>query len=223
MNLKDGILSLAREKKTEYQYFNGVIQFRTEIGIDPLIEIIPIKHGKTTSSNPRRLYDQEKNKLDKADNFFEGDLFCLIVDRDPDSFTKEQYKELLQREQQKEMIFCVSNPCFEFWLLLHLPDCTEYEASKLLENKKQNKNRNYIEKCLQEKLGGYNKSRIHFARIYKDKIKEAISRSKMFVTTSSDLENSLGTSVGILIQQMMKNEQEYIELLPQCIENVVEE
>lgn len=223
MNLKDGILSLAREKKTEYQYFNGVIRFRTEIGIDPLIEIIPIKHGKTTSSNPRRLYDQAKNKLDKADNFFEGDLFCLIVDRDPDSFTKEQYKELLQREQQKEMIFCVSNPCFEFWLLLHLPDCTEYEASELLENKKQNKNRNYIEKCLQEKLGGYNKSRIHFARIYKDKIKEAISRSKMFVTTSSDLENSLGTSVGILIQQMMKNEQEYIELLPKYIENVVEE
>ncbi len=193
-------------EKTEYQYFNGVIRFRTEIGIDPLIEIIPLRHDKTTSSNPLRLYNEAKEALNNADNFLQGDLFCLVVDRDPESFTEEQYDKLLQEEANKAMIFCVSNPCFEFWLLLHLTDCSEYDTNKLLENKKNDKKRTCIEECLKEKLGGYNKKRIHFGGIYKDKIKDAISRSKRFATTSSALKTSLGSSVGVLIEQMMSNE-----------------
>lgn len=46
-------------KKTEYQYFKGLIEYRNEIGIHPLIEIIPLKHEKNTGSNPLNIYKEE--------------------------------------------------------------------------------------------------------------------------------------------------------------------
>lgn len=124
-------------EKTEYKYFKGIIDYRTEIGINPLVEVIPITHEPNTSSNPLNIYNDAKAVIDKAPNFLEGDQLCIVVDRDKNSFTNEQYDKLLKAEKNEEIRFCVSNPCFEFWLLLHFSDCSEYDNSKLKENEKK--------------------------------------------------------------------------------------
>lgn len=165
-------------EKTEYKYFKGLIDFRTEIGINPLVEIIPIRHDANTSSNPERIYEDAKTAVSELQNFLDGDKLCIIVDRDKQSFTEQQYDVLLDAERRGEIKFCISNPCFEFWLLLHFSDCFEYNKQLLLANEKDG-SRTFVERCLMEKLsGGYNKSRLKFEINFKDKIKTAIENSK---------------------------------------------
>ena len=43
-------------RRTEYKYFKGIMNNRSEIDIDPLIEIIPINHDTDTGSNPMNIY-----------------------------------------------------------------------------------------------------------------------------------------------------------------------
>lgn len=191
-------------EKTEYRYFRGIIEFRSEIGIHPLIEIIPINHEQNTSSNPLNIYYQAQQALDNFPNFLEGDKLCIVVDRDKHSFTEEQFGILLGVEEKGEIKFCVSNPCFEFWLLLHFSDCSEYDRVQLANNEKYG-SRTFIENCLIEKLGGYNKSRLKFAKNYKDRITTAIKNAKNFSVVSQELQDNIGTTVAVLIDEMIAN------------------
>ena len=178
-------------EKTEYRYFKGIIEFRSEIGINPLIEIIPIRHDKDTSSNPLRIYQDATYAIKNASNFLDGDKLCIIVDRDKQSFSDSQYDVLLDAEKNGEIKFCVSNPCFEFWFLLHFSDCMEYDKNLLISNEKID-SRTYVEKCLMEKLGGsYNKNRLKFQDNYKNKIKVAIENSKKFSLITKELKMKL--------------------------------
>ena len=128
--------------KTEYQYFDGIVQNRNYIGINSLVEIVPVEHESANSENhPLKLYEAARKAIDKCDNYFpnSGDRFCLIVDRDKNSFIERQYDELLSYVQAGKVSLFVSNPCFEFWLLLHFGDCKDYDQQKLLDNKKSGK------------------------------------------------------------------------------------
>lgn len=124
------------------------------------------------------------------------------VDRDKSSFSEAQYDQLLQANENEEIRFCISNPCFEFWLLLHFSDCSEYKEQDTSENSKDGK-RTYVEKCLMVKLGGsYNKARIHFEDNFKDRIRTAIFNSKSYKTSPNELKNKIGTNIGLLIEEM---------------------
>ncbi len=190
-------------EKTEYRYFKGIIEFRTEIGINPLVEIIPIRHEQNTSSNPVNIYKDAKLAIENASNFLDGDKLCIVVDRDKQSFTDSQFDVLLNAERDNEIKFCISNPCFEFWLLLHFSDCSEYDMNLLCNNEKEG-NRTFVEKCLMEKLGGsYNKTRLKFQDNYKDKIKFAIENSKKYSLITEELKEKIGTTIGLLIEEMI--------------------
>lgn len=192
-------------EKTEYKYFKGIIDFRLEIGINPLVEIIPIIHDPNTSSNPLKIYNDAKQAIQQASNFLEGDKLCIVVDRDQQSFTESQFDILLAADKNKEIKFCISNPCFEFWLLLHYSDCKEFSEKDLLSNEKDG-NRTFVEKCLMDKLGGsYNKTRLKFVSNYKDKIITAIHNSKYYSISPEQLKNNIGTMIGILIEEMLDN------------------
>ena len=144
-----------------------------------------------------------KKAIKKASNFLDGDKLCIIVDRDKQSFTDLQYDVLLKAEKNGEIKFCITNPCFEFWLLLHFTDCTEYDKLFLVNNEKVG-NRTYIEKCLMEKLGGsYSKTRLKFQDNYKDKIKIAIENAKKYSLITEDLKEKIGTTIGLLIEEMI--------------------
>lgn len=136
----------------------------------------------------------------------DGDDLCIIVDRNRSSFSEAQYTQLLQADTNKEICFCVSNPCFEFWLLLHFSDCSEYSQNDIFENAKDG-NRTYVEKCLMTKLGGsYNKARIHFEDNFKNKIRIAILNSKLYETSVTKLKDKIGTNIGLLIEEMLDKE-----------------
>lgn len=98
-------------RRTEYMYFRGIHINRNEVGIDSLVEIIPIEHDSKTSSNPLNLYNEAKEALDNCDNYFPeaGDQFCLIVDRDRKNFSEIQYEELLKYEKNGNINLNINN------------------------------------------------------------------------------------------------------------------
>lgn len=90
------------------------------------------------------------------------DQICLIVDRDKDSFSalpgNDQYGYVVDKCKEKGFQLCITNPCFEFWLLLHFDEVFELDTDKLLENPKITVKRRYAEQELHRIYPRYKKS-----------------------------------------------------------------
>jgi hypothetical protein len=129
------------------------------------------------------------------------DRVCIIVDRDKQSFKANQYDYVRQECLKHQFDFCVSNPCFEFWLLLHYPDADKLDKQAILENKRATSKKKLTEKLLSEKLPGYKKNSLNFECI-KDKIDLAIKQEKLFCEDIEKLKTDLGTNIGLLITLM---------------------
>ena len=136
------------------------------------------------------------------------DQICLIVDRDKDSFIStpenNQYKYVLDKCNKMGFQFCVTNPCFEFWLLLHFDEVFELDEEKLLNNSKVTAKRRYAENELRKIWPGYNKSSYHSEKLVKN-IDNAIENEKKFCEDIEQLENSVGSNIGRLVQKMRQN------------------
>lgn len=137
----------------------------------------------------------------------EGDKACLVVDRDPDSFKEYQYDRVLETCENNDIDFYVTNPCFEFWLLLHYDEVFTLDPKQLLENPFTCENP-YTHKMdrmtlckAMEFIPGYRKSNIHFDEL-KGRINKAIENEKKFCEDRVKLKNELGSNVGLLIKEM---------------------
>lgn len=129
------------------------------------------------------------------------DKICFIIDRDKDSFTSEQYQYVLAKCQENNFGLYSSNPCFEFWLLLHFDSVFELDKSKLLENVKISSNKRYAEVELSKVFHGFKKSK-YDAKILIEKIDKAISNEEYFCEDVILLENNIGSRVGLLIKEL---------------------
>lgn len=136
------------------------------------------------------------------------DQICLIVDRDKDGFIStpenNQYKYVLDKCNKMGFQFCVTNPCFEFWLLLHFDEVFELDEEKLLNNSKVTAKRRYAENEFWKIWPGYNKSSYHSEKLVKN-IDKAIENEKKFCEDIEQLENSVGSNIGRLVQKMRQN------------------
>ncbi len=138
------------------------------------------------------------------DNRF--DKICLIVDRDKESFLalpgNNQYAYVLRTCQEKGFGFYVSNPCFEFWLLLHFDEVFELDQDKLLENPQVTRKRRYTEHELRKLLPGYRKSNYKTEALMK-RIKRAIKNEEEFCEELDELRDKVGSNVGKVIMELM--------------------
>ena len=136
------------------------------------------------------------------------DQICLIVDRDKDSFVSttenNQYKYVLDKCREMGFQLCVTNPCFEFWLLLHFDEVFTLDKEKLLDNPKITVKRRYAEDELRKIFPGYNKSSYH-AEVLVKEIDKAIENEKKFCEDIKELEHSVGSNIGHLINKMRRD------------------
>lgn len=141
--------------KTERQYFDF---FKSQ---NPVIQIHCLK-GKHKSS-PRDVLKRMKKKLIN-ESLRDFDEAWLVVDKD--NWTDEQLTQLHAWSlEHKNYGLALSNPKFEYWLLLHFDN---------------GKNINSSSDCterLKRFLPHYNKN-INAHQITREKIKEAINRAK---------------------------------------------
>jgi len=57
-------------KRTEYKYFQGVMENRSQLLISPLVEVIPLIHEVGTGSNPLVIFTEAKKALEHSDHYF---------------------------------------------------------------------------------------------------------------------------------------------------------
>lgn len=131
------------------------------------------------------------------------DLLNMVIDRDKDSFTEEQYDKVVHFCKNNNVNLYVSNPSFELWLYMHFNEFDSENKEDLITNRKMNNSgRRYIEKRLHD-VCGYRKSSLDF-RKFEPGIKSAIKREKNLAEDIKKIKNELGTNVGLLVDKMIK-------------------
>lgn len=194
--------------ETEVDYFERIKAKRKEIGIKEPLEIIVLEK-KDGKNNPLALLENLL-EVKRKESYEPSDELCLICDRDKESFT--QFDEVLEKCQENKINFGLSNPCFEFWLLLHLNDCINFNSDELLANTVQSRRHTYISNLISEELKkinpqcqGYAKDKISVLfPFFQGKLENAIKNAKIYEIENSRLKTQLGTSVGILMEKLMK-------------------
>lgn len=131
----------------------------------------------------------------------EYDKICFVVDRDKDSFTEVQYDNVLNTCKERKFNFYLSNPCFEFWLLMHFDDVDKLDNMKLLDNPFVTKRYRYTEHELRKLLRGYKKSRYKAIDLV-GRIDVAIANEKFYCEDIVELKNEVGSNVGLLVTEL---------------------
>lgn len=148
----------------------------------------------------------KSSKITYADGF---DKICLIVDRDKDSFLalpeNDQYGYVLQTCRKRGFGFYVSNPCFEFWLLLHFDEVFGLDKEMLLENPQVTTKRRYAEQELRRLLPGYTKSRYNSQSLMAN-MEKAIRNAEQFCVDEERLVSEVGTNIGKMIRELQNKD-----------------
>ena len=133
----------------------------------------------------------------------EIDKICLIVDRDKDSFTSAQYDYVVEQCENRNYGIYITNPCFEFWLLMHFDDVKELDPELLLENPKVSAERRYCEQELRKRIPKYSKSQYDAIGLVRN-VEKAIRNESLYCENEKELKNKIGSNVGMLIREMQK-------------------
>lgn len=137
------------------------------------------------------------NKFKGSDNG-ENDVFGIVIDRDAGNHSPENMARIFDECDEKGYRCFLTNPRFEFWLLLHVADVkSEYpdELEKML-----NFNDETVDKHLLEKTGGGKKiQRKTFDTYFLPNIDTAIERANGLCTSRNKLLDQLGSTLGKLL------------------------
>ena len=112
--------------------------------------------------------------------------------------------ECIKHCKQNNYSCYIVNPCFEFWLLLHLSDVKKEYADKLKdisENKKVSDSHTFVSKEVSLKAH-HGKSGINFKKNYLPNIDLAIERAKAFSSDEQELIDNIGCNIWKLIEAM---------------------
>ena len=194
--------------KTEYDYFTYIEENKDELNISQLIKINLIERFDTNSSP--EWVNQLLHEYTDTYGLTERDSLWMIIDRDLQNNSEEVIQKVIEDCENNNFKIAITNPCFELWLLLHcIKDIDDYDKEALLNNpkKRMRAKKRFIDDELTRINGSYNKYKInkeHF--ITKSKINNAIRLEQKIENDSLEIINSLGSNVGSLLLEIMKNE-----------------
>lgn len=131
----------------------------------------------------------------------EDDVFGIVIDRDQGSHSSFQMENVIQQCIEKGYSYFITNPCIEFWLLLHVSDvATEYEQhlDAILSNKLDDSGNTFVSNLLYDKTNQRKTIQLKtFQKYYLPNVNLAIERAKGFAP-KEELLDSLGSNLGEL-------------------------
>ena len=135
------------------------------------------------------------------------DIFGVLIDRDCGCHSREVMEECIKECINLDVGCYISNPCFEFWLLLHLCDVrseyTDEQLEELCANRKVSNCHTVISREISERAGHEKSiSSGKFSKVYWPNLNLAVKRSKLFACDSNGLLDNLGSNVSLLIEAM---------------------
>ena len=129
------------------------------------------------------------------------DKICIIVDRDEKSFTDDQYDYVLNKCSKNDYSLFVTNPCFEFWLLMHYDDVTGLEEEKIRKNERINSKNRFLQTELNKRLDPYKKNKYNADKLILN-IDKSINNSSKYCNDIEELKYRIGTNLADLILDM---------------------
>ncbi len=201
---KEKIIVLAFEgNDTEEIYFD---EFKSsEIFDNALIFLHLLKRPKTdTNSAPNHVFKKLKKEAKDEYNFKDTDELWMIIDTDRWKSIPDIISEC---KKQSNMFVAVSNPCFEFWLLLHIKNIADYDENELaliLNNAKVSNKKNYGDSKITEILGSYNKSNPK-PELFLPTVDFAIKQAKQLAINDDEYPEKLGSHVYKVVEKLKKH------------------
>ena len=130
------------------------------------------------------------------------DEFCVMIDRDMNTHSEANMSDCIEHCKKEGYRCFIANPCFEFWLLLHLSDVkSEYNLDDIKENKKISDAHTFVSKEVSNKAR-HGKSGIKFEQNYLTKVDVATQRAKDFANEEKELIEDIGCNLWKLIEDM---------------------
>ena len=131
-----------------------------------------------------------------------------MVDRESVEERKKAIEAIIPICKEKGYSIAVSNPTFEFWLLLHVCDISSYDEATLHQNNwaTEAKRRRFLDKELSNLLeNGFSKKKGRFNQdiVTLDNIKRAVHQEQRFCNELPNLLDELGSNVGYLIKDFL--------------------
>ena len=172
---------------------------------DELIHLKSLRRKKgDTNSSPHHVFKKLKREAKEEYNLGFMDELWMIIDRDKWINIPEIFN-LCKKEGNFHL--ALSNPCFEFWLLLHIKDWADFDPQQLndiYENRKPKNERTYLKSLLDSLLeGGYSESNPRPHRFFPH-IDLAILRAKDLDKLNEDYPSYLGSHVYKLVEKILK-------------------
>ena len=198
-------------ENTEPEYFKAIENKLSEY-IDVLIkiELVPKLSGTAPSNvveDLKTYIEEKKEKYDYEQNY---DEFWIVIDREKQETRKENIQKILPICEADDINIAITNPAFEFWLLLHVVDdiLSKYNTDDLFDNKVESSKKRFLDKELSKilgNLGNYSKKAGKFPTeiVNLENIKMAIEQEKLFKNEVEEIIDNLGSNIGQLVQRIL--------------------
>ena len=147
--------------------------------------------------NYRKYLKKYNDKLDE---------FAVLIDRDMQTHSESNMLECIKYCRDNEYKCYIANPCFEFWLLMHLADIEEEfcdQLDKIKENKKVSEQHTFVSKKVSDRAH-HGKRGINFAGKYLPYIDKAVIQAKKFPDDEYELVDSIGCNLWRLIEELKR-------------------
>lgn len=187
-------------KETEPQYFAQLLRKQFEDIWTKEKIAVKVLPGNT-KTNCTQVLDRLKKYL-KEENVIEPYESWLVVDKDRESNTDERIKKVYQWQKMKKdkdgntimnHAIAISNPKFEYWLLLHFEDGKGIQSSAQCSER------------LKKYLPDYDKG-ICIGKFTKENIAEAVRRAKLRDSPQcADWPRTTGTTVYRLVEKLIQS------------------
>ena len=194
------IVIAAEGRKTENIYFEAMKASLCSTNVH--VVVLP---REDNNSSPENVLEQIKLFMAEY-SIKEDDQLWVVIDRDRWE-TKMLSSGARECMKNDNLYFCVSNPCFELWLLLHLEDMASYDEqtmNALTANKKNSKRgKTWLKKRIKALTGNYNEAD-YDANEFLPSVDSAIERAvQLDVKPMDRWPQSVGTRVYLLARSIM--------------------
>ena len=185
-------------------------QFKEQFSMDFIKQFLetpdklPKKQRNLFATELKKIgYDINYRKyLKKYNN--ERDEFAVLIDRDMQTHSESNMSECIKYCRDNGYKCYIANPCFEFWLLMHLADIeAEFgdQLDKIKENKKVSEQHTFVSREVSNRAH-HGKSGIDFARKYLPYMDKAVIQAKKFPDDEYELVDSIGCNLWRLIEEL---------------------
>lgn len=193
------IVIAAEGRATENIYFEAMRQELCASNVQ-----LVVLNREDDNSSPTNVHRQLKAFIDEY-NIQDDDQLWVVVDRD--DWKEKMIAEVAQLCQQNDNLrFCMSNPCFELWLILHLEDVTaysEYDKQLLFKNPRLSTHGTWTKYRLRQLMGHFQEADYNPHQLLPH-ISTAIERAELLDANPKDLwPQSIGTRVYLLVRSII--------------------